>query len=202
MRKNARKLGAFTLLEILVAIAIIVILTALLFPALVGARATAREANCANRLRQIAIAMVMYRDDFGELAPHLSSLHPVYVSDASLFVCPEDPDEGKHDGDDYLEGDLYLPSGVSYTYIPNWKYAWRYGWWNRPPSYGPGKWEDATPLAMCHWHWAKGRRWRKDLDVSSWGADPKGWVLVSALDGSVHKIRAEAPVSEFSPDQY
>ncbi len=199
MRASPSRPGGFTLTEILVASAIMVTLMALTFPALLGARTMAKQASCANQLRQIAMAMSMYRGDFGGLAPHLSTLYPTYVTDPRLFLCPEDPADGRHDGGDYLEGDAYLPTGVSYTYIPNWKYAWELRWWHRPPRYGPGKWEDATPLAMCHWHWAKGRRWRKDLDVQSWGAEPQGWVLLLAAGGSVHKIRAESPVAEFSP---
>jgi prepilin-type N-terminal cleavage/methylation domain-containing protein len=192
----------FTLLEILIAIALILIIAALIFPAFTKARAMAREAFCANQLRQIGMAMSMYRNDYGELAPHLSSLHPTYVPTAELLLCPDDPVAGKHDGGDYLEGDLYLPSGVSYTYVPNWKYARRLGWWEAPPCYGCGKWEDSTPLAMCHWHWAKGKTWKKDLDVLGWGVEAKGWVLVLGANGSVHKMRAETPVAEFAPDCY
>jgi hypothetical protein len=148
------------------------------------------------------MAAAMYRDDHGELPPHISSLYPAYVTSSRLFLCPDDPVDGKHDGGDYLEGDAYLPTGVSYTYVPNWKYAWELGWWHRPPRYGCGRWEDSTPLAMCHWHWAKGRTWDKDLDIRSWGATPEGWVIVLAAGGSVRKIRAESPVGEFSPTGY
>jgi prepilin-type N-terminal cleavage/methylation domain-containing protein len=193
------KPGGFTLIEILVSIAILAVLASLIFPVFASARSAARQAGCTNQLRQIAMATMMYRSDFGELPPHLSSLHPTYVPDPIIFLCPEDTFEGKHDGGDYLEGDAHVSSGVSYTYIPNWKYAWELGWWQRPPHYGPGKWEDSTPLAMCHWHWAKGRPWRKDLDVRSWGTSPKGRVLLLGLAGSVHKIRAETPVDTFSP---
>jgi len=192
----------FTLIEILVVIAIIVVLVALILPAFTKARGMGGEAPCMSNLRQIGMAMSMYRSDFGELAPHLSSLHPTYVPNPTVFVCPADPAEGKREGDDYMEGSLYLPSGVSYTYIPNWKYAAELGWWNPRPRYGPGKWQGSTPLAMCHWHWAKGRKWRKELDLPSWGSNPKGWVLVLAAEGSVHKVRAETPATEFSPAHY
>jgi prepilin-type N-terminal cleavage/methylation domain-containing protein len=202
MRERVPKSGGFTLIEILVVIAIIAILTAFVFPVFSSARESARQAGCTNNLRQIAIAMAMYRDDHGELAPHLSSLYPTYITNVDLFLCPDDPVHGKHDGGDYLEGDAYLPSGVSYTYMPNWKYAWQLGWWRRPPRYGRGKWEDSTPLAMCHWHWAKGREWKKDLDVRWWGTEPKGWVLLLAAGGSVHKVRAETREEDFAPAGY
>jgi prepilin-type N-terminal cleavage/methylation domain-containing protein len=199
--KTGKPFG-FTLIETLVVIAIITTLAALILTAFFTVRSAARRAACTGSLRQIGLAMSMYRADFGQFPPHLSSLHPTYVPDPRIFLCSADPYEGQHDGGDYMEGNLYLPSGVSYTYIPNWKYAYELGWWNCPPRYGDGKWKDLTPLAMCHWHWARGRKWIKDLDQASWGEEPKGWVLVLAAGGSVHRVRAEASVTEFSPSQY
>ncbi|UCC67183.1 MAG: DUF1559 domain-containing protein [Armatimonadota bacterium] len=202
MARRGSATTGFTLIEILVVMAIIAILVALIFPVFTKARAAARQASCMSNLRQIGMAMLMYRNDSGELAPHLSSLHPTYIPSPEILICPDDPAEGCRDGDDYMEGDLYLSSGVSYTYIPNWKYAATLSWWRPRPRYGPGKWEDSTPLAMCHWHWAAGKEWRKELQIPSWGTDPKGWVLVLAAGGSVHKVRAEIPADEFSPDCY
>ncbi len=86
---------------------------------------------------------------------------------------------------------------MSYTYVPNWKYATELGWWGRPPHRGEGKFGDSTPLAMCHWHWAQ--RWIREIDAPVWGVDAKGWMIVLEVGGSVRKIRAERPLSEFSP---
>ncbi len=186
-----------TLVETLVVTAIIVALVALLFPTLAKAKAGAKQASCINQLRQIGMAMLMYVADNGELAPHLSTLYPTYCPDAAVFVCPADPAGGRHEPNEYMEGPLYLPSGVSYTYLPNWKYARQLGWWRPPPRYGRGKWGDSTPLAMCHWHW--GKRWERDLDAPIWGKDPKGWIVVLQAGASVRRIRAEQPLSEFDP---
>ena len=136
------------------------------------------------------------------MPPHLSSLYPTCISDPRLFVCPDDPQTGQYEGNDYMEGNLYFSSGVSYTYVPNWKYAQELGWWHRPPHYGEGKWQDETPIAMCHWHWARGRKWRRDLIAPTWGVNPKGWVLVLAAGGSVHRVRAEVDAAQFSPACY
>jgi prepilin-type N-terminal cleavage/methylation domain-containing protein/prepilin-type processing-associated H-X9-DG protein len=55
----------FSLIELLVAIAIIGLLAALLLPALKRARESARAASCASNLRQVGLATQMYVDDYG-----------------------------------------------------------------------------------------------------------------------------------------
>jgi prepilin-type N-terminal cleavage/methylation domain-containing protein len=58
--------SAFTLIELLVVIAIIAILAAILFPVFAQAREKAREASCTSNMKQIALALRMYAQDYDE----------------------------------------------------------------------------------------------------------------------------------------
>jgi prepilin-type N-terminal cleavage/methylation domain-containing protein/prepilin-type processing-associated H-X9-DG protein len=66
-RQHPRK--AFTLIELLVVIAIIAILAAILFPVFARARENARRSSCQSNLKQIALGVFQYKQDYDEKLP-------------------------------------------------------------------------------------------------------------------------------------
>ena len=85
--------GGFTLVELLIVIAIIAILEVRLLPALSMAREKARQATCVNNLKQMGLAWTMYYNDYDNWVPTWNEswmryLRPAYISDGNVFNCP------------------------------------------------------------------------------------------------------------------
>jgi prepilin-type N-terminal cleavage/methylation domain-containing protein len=75
MKTRPRK-KQFSLMELLIVIAIISILAALLFPALVRARRKTLEISCLSNLKQMGLASMEYMNDYDEFVPISKFLFP------------------------------------------------------------------------------------------------------------------------------
>jgi prepilin-type N-terminal cleavage/methylation domain-containing protein/prepilin-type processing-associated H-X9-DG protein len=63
MNRHTKRRNGFTLIEILIVIAIIGLLAAILFPAFVRARESAKRASCQSNLKQIGLGFAQYLQD-------------------------------------------------------------------------------------------------------------------------------------------
>ena len=95
--------GLFTLIELLMVISIIVMLFAILMPALRQSREKAKSIICASNLRQMNPAFCMYSSDFSDyFPPGAADSGPVwpsifntfgYLKAGSVYACPNDKKE-------------------------------------------------------------------------------------------------------------
>jgi len=120
VRRVRRRIG-FTLIELLVVVAIISILVGIMLPSVTKARQSAIKTACKSNLRQIGLAIRMYRDSSGDRFPAARYMPPPFLStdpnppfteviadevgkDQRVFRCPGD------------RGAVYDLCGSSYTY--------------------------------------------------------------------------------------
>ena len=117
---NPRAMRAFTLVEVVVVVAIIAVLAGVLLPTLSGAREAARAGVCASNVRQLVIALDAYATDHAEryapgapdFAANLVRWHGSRTSPAAAFL----PGGGSLVG--YLGGDLSAQVRACPTFTP------------------------------------------------------------------------------------
>lgn len=74
---------AFTLLEIIIVVAILALLAAILFPAFSRAREKARAATCLSNYKQVGLAIHLYAQDNDDLSPANGGSFAGIVSDCA-----------------------------------------------------------------------------------------------------------------------
>ena len=99
---------AFTLMELLLVVAIIALLVALLLPVFQQARKKSYEPVCTSNLRQFYVAFSLYREDYGDAPKYQVRLLP-HIKDKRILRCPLDHYKhgaawwGSDKGDKWLE---------------------------------------------------------------------------------------------------
>ena len=95
-RAGCATLRAFTRVELLAVLAALALLGALALPAVTPARESGHRVACANNLRQLGRALVMYADENRGLFPERATLGrwpqrlSRYCADTNLLFCPSD----------------------------------------------------------------------------------------------------------------
>lgn len=125
MKKVKVKGFLFTLVELLIVIAIIAILASMLLPALNNARESSRKAYCMNNEKQILTNLLMYVDDYGQYLPNCYTVWSVlnrlnYLNMKKGFLdCPSDktrkPTTTMGQGD-YYSGYAWKPTNQGILY--------------------------------------------------------------------------------------
>jgi prepilin-type processing-associated H-X9-DG protein len=81
VRRSPRNRPAFSLVEMLIVIGILIVLLALLVPAMNRAREASRRAACASNLRQIGAAMMKYATENNGKLPQHAGASPFWLFD-------------------------------------------------------------------------------------------------------------------------
>jgi general secretion pathway protein G len=109
MERPGRRQRGFTLLELLIVVAILGALAAIVVPNLVHALHSARQKRTMSSMRGLSEGIEMYEQDWGFFPGRTSVPMSALANDLALYVRPFDPNDGWH------RSFWYDASGDSYT---------------------------------------------------------------------------------------
>jgi prepilin-type N-terminal cleavage/methylation domain-containing protein len=136
VKPKPRADAAFTLIELLTVMAILLALAALLLPVVSKAKTQSQRGTCVSNLRQVSLAIKMYADDNKDALPQLAQpstagdlvwigfrpivqnylgIHRQASPDDKVFVCPADKFSVEWITEPYRAGPLYENTLTNFT---------------------------------------------------------------------------------------
>jgi type II secretory pathway pseudopilin PulG len=116
----SRTLAAFSLIELLVVCALLLILSSMYWGASSSSRQRQLQNSCQQNLQKVYVAMNIYANEHANLFPQVAGartseealdvLVPKYTSDTSVFICPGSKNSP------LLPGEALRQSKISYAY--------------------------------------------------------------------------------------
>ncbi|RMH07047.1 MAG: type II secretion system protein [Armatimonadetes bacterium] len=167
---------ALTLLELLTVIAILLLVAALSLPALRAARYRGHDAVCISNMRQILMAVGMYRSDYHQEFPKMLNRVLPYVRTQTIFHCPVDKEGGIA-----VTKEIERIPQLSYYYVGMYTLFPEFLTYAPPldPNHG---------VIACVWH--------PISNWNSWSPFTAPFVRRGLLDGSVQTVRKRKPTPD------
>ena len=125
--REANAPGGFSLIELLITLALMVVLTTMMWGFASAKHQRNQKQLCADNLQKIYLAMQIYANDFGGKLPQntnavtseevLDQLVPRYTADTAIFICPGGRDS------EIPSGEPLSQHKISYAYYMGYRLA-------------------------------------------------------------------------------
>jgi prepilin-type N-terminal cleavage/methylation domain-containing protein/prepilin-type processing-associated H-X9-DG protein len=161
----------FTLVELMVVIAIVSVLLAILLPAVRKSKAVARNVRCMANLKQLGLAMQQYAtDNRGKLMPMINGLDSFWYNKVVRYIgksgYADEADESSRDNVGLCPETQTPPDAGSVFYKPGDAFtAWT--WQYDTGSYGANHW--LQPDGEAYYNTTAGQIFPRDLFYKGYG---------------------------------
>ena len=118
--RHCRPAAGFSLIELLIVLALMIVLSVMLYGFGSASHQRSQKKLCADNLQKIYLALQIYANDFGGRLPQdtnaetsepvLNELVPRYTADTSIFICPGGRDS------QIPSGEPLIQHKISYAY--------------------------------------------------------------------------------------